>query len=172
MIVTIYLISLFTILFSFCRELQAANNNEGHNRFKNDDKKFSHFKHRVIYIDLGANNGDSVQNFAKRILNNTFLPGNIAYDGSDTAGSGFGKIDHLKIPDVSQYFHIIAVEANPKYTAELQSYKDIVLKNKFAQSYTLYNGTAISIADGTTEFIFDGGDGNAGATMNKYTTLV
>ena len=168
-----FLLTIFSIiLFSFQKVLEAelvvGVNNEG----KTEELKYSHFKHRVIYIDLGANDGVSVQNFAKRILNNTFLPGNIAYDGSKVAGSGFGKIDHLNIPDVSQYFHIIAVEANPRYTAKLQSYKDTVLKNKFAQSYTLYNGTAISIADGTTEFIFDGGDGNAGATMNKYTTLV
>ena len=65
----------------------------------------------------------------------------IGADGSTLAGISFGAaIDFNN----NKNFHVIVVEANPRYTNILTEQKKYYLNKNIAKSYNLYNGTAIS----------------------------
>jgi hypothetical protein len=86
-------------------------------------------KSRKYYIDFGANSGDTVQHFMNPKNDNE---GKVAFYNYDIRGLG-------RDGD----WHIVAIEANPKYTSSLEQLKASYIKDKKVQSFELFAGTAI-----------------------------
>jgi len=111
---------------------------------------------RYIYIDLGTNDGSSVDAFLPSV-NKTF--GGDATDGSNTANNSFfrsssGAFSNDPIYDKRNY-EIYAVEANPRYTPILLQQQMRYNNEKISKLYALYNGTGISTKNGVSHLILD-----------------
>jgi FkbM family methyltransferase len=113
------------------------------------------FKHRNIFFDIGTNDGSSIEFF----LNSSFQGGLTTQGGHDTSklhGSG-----------ADGTWHIVAVEANPRFTPRLTKLKDELKELGKVQAFHLYNGTALTSYDGEITFFFDSPGGDAGASTMK-----
>lgn len=120
--------------------------------------KSSHqLSNRYVYIDLGANDGESVD---------TFLPStakvdkNIAGDGSfaisNSADNAFFQRSNNSDPVYDKrHYEIYVIEANPYFTELLMKQKQRYEVEKLSKSYTLYNGTGISTKNGVGHLILD-----------------
>ena len=102
---------------------------------------------RNFFIDLGANNGKSVDYF----LQGEQKKGNVAESGGH-AGS---KLNGLGSDGT---WHIVAVEANYRFTNQLHERAAKFLGANLVKSFTVYNGTAIGDHDGTLSLWWDGRD--------------
>ena len=98
-----------------------------------DLNKNHHHHHLHIgkkyFIDFGANSGDTVQHFVtpqKANEGKSFL---YNYDIKGLGSDGD--------------WHIVAVEANPNYTPQLEALKAQYLLEKKVRSFELFNGTAV-----------------------------
>ncbi|RYH05724.1 FkbM family methyltransferase [archaeon] len=115
-------------------------------------------KPRNVYIDLGANNGESISTFMGKASNQ-----GVQIDGSNAVKGGISELIRGFLPDA--LWHIVAVEANDQHDGTLLTLKDTMLKHPNVSSFSLYNGTAVSDKDGTIEFIWDSARrGDAGST--------
>jgi len=126
---------------------------------------------RYIYIDLGTNDGKSVDSF---LPTTTKVVSRADIDGSLIANSAF--FSSTRTNDLStdpKYnkgnYEIYAVEANPRFTEILLDQKRNYTKHKVSKSYTLYNATGISTKNGEGELILDchGCKGDAGSTLSR-----
>ena len=111
---------------------------------------------RDIFIDLGANDGTSVGAFIFGSKQPSF---GIGIDGSHVNRN---KLRSNVKGDKS--WHVYVFEANNKHTPKLEAQRSLMLDSKAVQSYSLYNGTAISISNGTLQFVLDdpsGGDASS-----------
>jgi FkbM family methyltransferase len=125
---------------------------------------------RYFYIDLGANDGSSVESFVG-------VPGrrNVAIDGSGKA-PGLSDLTGI-MNETSQtnmsvartataVWNVIAFEGNPLFNQKLEAKRANLLSEGKVKSYKLYNGTAISVKDGFVDFVLDNnGAGDAGSTL-------
>ena len=100
-----------------------------------DDQVFN------IFIDLGANKGDSVLNFIGMNLN--------AQGGNLNANGLFSK--KLK----NSNWIIYAFEANPYFDEQLLNMKKLVTNSKYNHTVYLYSQTAAWIYDGKIDFFLD-----------------
>ncbi len=124
-----------------------------------------HHVSRNIYIDLGANNGDSITAFVDKVFT-----GSLANDGSSAVQGGWKTL--LSRPDGTaidpKSWNIIAFEANIGFTNKLQAIERNLTDGKYVSSIKIYNGTAISTSDGTIDFVWDSKYGAfSGATTMK-----
>lgn len=120
---------------------------------------------RNVYIDLGANNGDSINSFFNRI---TSTADDMHIDGSNAIQGGWKTIlaraDGQSI-DPSTW-HVIALEANQQHTVRLLQIKSNLTQYLHIASMHIYNGTAIGDRDGEVALIWDEPTGpEAGATI-------
>jgi hypothetical protein len=86
-------------------------------------------KSRKYYIDFGANSGDTVEHFMNPKQKNE---GQFALYNYDIRGRGSDGD-----------WHIVAIEANPKYTSSLEQLKASYIQDKKVHSFELFAGTAI-----------------------------
>lgn len=129
---------------------------------------------RLIYVDLGTFDGQSLISFieeaskrtkiASKITNKYGKGNNIALDGIQL-GSNF--FDFVPLPHSK--WEIFAFEANRKHSESMN-----IVANKLKNdrndilSVDLHIGTAITTFDGEVEFLLDNLiDGDAGSTLNK-----
>ena len=124
-----------------------------------------HHVSRNIYIDLGANNGDSITAFVNKAFS-----GSLEIDGSSAVQGGWKTL--LSRPDGTaidpKSWNIIAFEANIGFTNKLQAIERNLTDGKYVSSIKIYNGTAISTSDGTIDFVWDSKYGAfSGATTMK-----
>ena len=115
---------------------------------------------RKVFIDLGANDGDSTAFF----LNNKEGGNNIATQGGsqDSILRGMGSTGD---------WEIIVVEANLNFTSQLEALKTRTMEANQAKNFTILGGTAVSKTTGTVSFILDNGvSGSAGATTMPEST--
>ena len=121
--------------------------------------KISHrITNRYVYIDLGANNGESVE---------SFLPSEnkegkkVDGDGSSVISSSADNLFFKKANNNSnpmydkRNYEIHAIEANPHYTEKLLRQQRKYEDKNVSKSYTLYNGTGISTMNGEGYLILD-----------------
>eukprot|EP01036_Dinobryon_divergens_P033115 gene33115-42832_t len=106
---------------------------------------------RFVYIDLGSNDGLSID---------AFLPtkpkaeksADSALDGSNAVVLGdraFFMASNASVPMFDKRsYEIVAVEANPRWTKILQDQKAQYEATNITKSYSLYNGTGISTKKG------------------------
>lgn len=129
---------------------------------------------RLVYIDLGANDGQSVTSFLQiRHSDNVEI--------SNTDGSKLQK-KHFRIGNPQLYrqlgigkefyednknWEIVAVEANKHYSRQLKLQKRNLLTNNTVKSYTLHSNIAIGTFDGNITFLLDThkGPGSAGSSV-------
>jgi len=86
-------------------------------------------KSRKYFIDFGANSGDTVQHFINQKQVNE---GNVAFYNYDIRGLGSDGD-----------WHVVAVEANPTYTNQLEDLKANYIRDHKVQSFELFSGTAV-----------------------------
>ena len=102
---------------------------------------------RNFFFDLGANNGKSVDYFLR---------------GGDEKGSVSNSGGHaestLSGRGSDGSWHIVAVEANHRFSNELHERAAKFLAANQVKSFTVYNGTAIGDHDGTLSLWWDGSD--------------
>jgi len=129
---------------------------------------------RYIYIDLGTNDGKSVDAFLPTITKTTKLVSQANVDGSLIANSAFFSSTREKVfandpKYIKANYEIYAVEANPRFTEVLLDQKRNYTRDKISKSYTLYNATGISTRNGVGELILDchGCQGDAGSTLSS-----
>ena len=122
--------------------------------------KNSHqFSNRYVYIDLGANDGESVDTFLPSI-NKSNVDKDVSGDGSsvisNSADNAFFKKSNTSVPmyDKRRY-EIYVIEANPYFTELLLQQKKRYEVEKLSKSYTLYNATGISTKNGIGQLILD-----------------
>ena len=109
---------------------------------------------RNVYIDLGANNGDSVTMFLNRFV------ANVSYSGDEK------NIKSLKgSTSAVQNWELYVFEAHPKYSDGLKKQRESLLNNRLVSSFYLYTDTAISVMDGSTYFILDPEGWHEGSTL-------
>ena len=135
-----------------------------------------HTQNRFIYIDLGAHDGLSIDTFLpteSSALISSSRKTNTAMDGSSAVAlderAFFMKVNdshHHPMFDKRNY-EIVAVEANPSFTPQLEKQKRRYDATKIAKSYSLFNGTGISTKNGVGHLILD----CAGAIHAKYTYI-
>ena len=138
-----------------------------HSNHHSHHSNVRHYRHsstsRNIYIDLGANNGDSVKAFVDRLSINAE---DIAYDGSKAVAGGWQAL--LNRPDNASTklstWHILAFEASEGHNGGLEDIRRNLTDHKYVASVKMFNGTAITTYDGTITFIWDGSEASAGAT--------
>lgn len=124
---------------------------------------------RKVYIDLGANNGDSVTSFVTG-----------PKDTGDAYGGGVQNQISLrtmgeKVMGFENDWEVYVFEANPSHTPGLEAQRAFMLKNHSVKAYHLFANTAISVRDGNISFILDnpGPVGDAGSTtMSESTSAV
>lgn len=113
---------------------------------------------RYIYIDLGTNDGSSVDAF---LPTRSRVSTGIQSDGSaSTRGSSFFSAKSENATSIDPMYdkanyEIYAIEANPRYTPALLKQQERYLTNKISKSYVLYNSTGISIKNGRSQLILD-----------------
>ena len=113
-----------------------------------------HVSSRYIYIDLGANDGSSIDTFLPHETTNK----NIAFDGSGNAHSDkifFQKINTTNPMYDKRSYEIYVVEANPVFTPMLIAQQKKYKTYKLSKSYILYNSTGISTKNGDGYLILD-----------------
>lgn len=119
-------------------------------------KQLKTFVNRYIYIDLGTNDGSSVDAFLpSQGFNETIKVEN---DGSKLAQGDkiFFTHNNYSIPIYDKRnYEIYAVEANPFFTSKLEAQKKHYMVHKLSKSYTLFNGTGISTKNGVGYLILD-----------------
>ena len=107
---------------------------------------------RNIYIDLGSNNGDSINSFFDKLTSE-----DIRTDGSSKIDGGWKSI--LSRPDGRSIngstWHVIAVEANDGFTDRLNQLGRELFSTHRIQGMKIYNGTAIGNKDGKVDFFWD-----------------
>ena len=114
---------------------------------------------RYLYIDLGTNDGSSIDAFLPATSNNKTK--NIASDGSLARNKNIlffspPGIQNKSDPKYNKSnYEIYAVEANPIFTAKLLLQKQRYEDSRISKSYTLYNGTGISTVNGFGHLILD-----------------
>eukprot|EP01035_Chromulina_nebulosa_P029710 gene29710-39402_t len=135
--------------------------------------KNSHqFSNRYVYIDLGANDGESVDTFLPSINKvDKDVSGDGSFVISNSADNAFFKKSNTSDPmyDKRRY-EIYVIEANPFFTKLLLQQKKRYEVEKLSKSYTLYNGTGISTKNGIGQLILDCKDcneGSAGSSINR-----
>ena len=115
---------------------------------------------RQIFIDVGANDGSSVNYFLKK-------------EGADfkvpwvQGGSKDGK---LAGRGAEGLWDLYVIEANPFFTPKLRKIGDEYIAKRKVASYNLYNSTAITTENGLVTFKLDvhnKGNGNFGSTLMK-----
>ena len=120
---------------------------------------------RYIYIDIGTNDGTSIQSFVRGIY------GGLSTDGSQVIKGGWKHVlEGCNFQNNTVLWHIVAVEANPRYTNQIQQLKTDLLQKKAIHSMSLYTGVAISTYNGHIDLILDGTGnfpGDAGASTMK-----
>ena len=102
---------------------------------------------KYVYIDLGANRGDSIYNF-------------LGITEKRTGGSSGGKLSNLVDPNIikNNKWEIFGFEGNPVFDERLAAMKsDIEAKNKNVQ-INLYSSTIAWIFDGRIDFFLDTAD--------------
>jgi hypothetical protein len=104
--------------------------------------------HRKLFFDFGANDGDSIMHFMK--------PENESQTNAEYNAD-------LKGMGLSRDWDIIAFEANPCYTPQLERVKSKLLSEKMVKSFSLYDGTAVATTEGNITFHLDGSDGPGAA---------
>jgi len=118
--------------------------------------KISHrISNRYVYIDLGANNGESVESF---LPSENKAGKKVARDGSSSSADNlfFKKANNNSNPMYDKRnYEIHAIEANPHYTEKLLRQKLKYEDKNVSKSYTLYNGTGISTMNGEGYLILD-----------------
>ena len=119
----------------------------------------SNIPKRHIFVDFGANDGNSVSSFIWSTSGEFDRNKLNSEERALVEGS-----QHVTKTNVSDWeAHVF--EANPRYTDKLTSQQQDFQSRNTTRSYTLYAGTAIMTYDGTTEFILDNNKtGSAGAT--------
>ena len=114
---------------------------------------------RNIFIDIGANDGSSVNYFMK----NEGVDMNVPWT---QGGSKEGK---LKGRGTEGKWDIYVIEANPYFTDKLLAQKqDYVSNNQHISSYTVLDAIAITTENGPVTFKLDvhnKGNGNFGSTL-------
>lgn len=139
------------LLFSVAESLKIGSRHTQNNRF--------------IYIDLGAHDGLSIDTFlpseSSTSTSSFRRASNTAMDGSSAVvldGRAFFVNDngshHHPMFDKRNY-EIVAVEANPAFTAQLEMQQRRYDATKTAKSYSLFNGTGISTKNGVGHLILD-----------------
>eukprot|EP01037_Dinobryon_pediforme_P024126 gene24126-25812_t len=114
-----------------------------------------HALNRYIYIDLGANDGASVDAFLPK---DEITEKNIAFDGSEKALNDkifFQSSNNTNPMYDKRSYEIYVVEANPFFTPWLLEQQTKYETNKLSKSYILYNGTGISTKNGDGYLILD-----------------
>ena len=125
-------------------------------------KKTHHLssRSRYVYIDLGANDGESVEVFLPSVNTDSAVK-NVAGDGSSAISSSADNLFFKKANNNSnpmydkRNYEIHAIEANPHYTEQLLRQKLKYEDKNVSKSYTLYNGTGISTMNGEGYLILD-----------------
>ena len=114
---------------------------------------------RHIFIDVGANDGSSVNYFMKKEGVDMNVPWT-------QGGSKEGK---LKGRGTEGSWDIYVIEANPYFTDKLLEQKqDYITNNKHVSSYTVLDAIAITTENGPVTFKLDAhnkGNGNFGSTL-------
>lgn len=112
---------------------------------------------RHIYVDLGANNGESVKAF----INDMSDEGNVAINGRAENRKALKEF----VGAVKDW-EVYVFEANPIFNERLMKQREEMLANRNVSAYHLFASTAISGSDGTISFILDnkGKVGDAGST--------
>ena len=132
-----------------------------------------HLPTRFVYIDLGSNDGLSIDAFLPtkpKVLKSA----DSKFDGSNAvvADSVFFMPSNVS---VSMYdkrnYEIVAVEANPHWTKQLEDQKAQYIANKTAKSYSLFNGTGISTKNGVGHLILDCSGNRTSAISNSIHSL-
>ena len=117
---------------------------------------------RKIFIDLGANDGESTSYFLKKP------------EGSHTdsvATQGGSADSYIRGLGSSGDWEIVVFEANTNFTRQLNTLKHKVMESKMAKKFTVHAGTAIAKSSGTISFIIDNPfAGSAGATTMPEST--
>ena len=114
-----------------------------------------HVSNRYIYIDLGANDGASVNNF---LPNQVIADKNVVHDGSVEALTDkifFEKSNSANPMYDKRSYEIYVIEANPFFTPWLLEQQKKYSTGKLSKSYFLYNSTGISTKDGDGYLILD-----------------
>jgi hypothetical protein len=121
--------------------------------------KISHrISNRYVYIDLGANNGESVESF---LPSENKAGKKVDGDGSSVISSSADNLFFKKANNNSnpmydkRNYEIHAIEANPHHTEKLLRQQRKYEDEKVSKSYTLYNGTGISTMNGEGYLILD-----------------
>lgn len=107
---------------------------------------------RNIYVDLGANCGDSVQTFLDNAVNTGF----------DNEHNPAPKADRI-----TKNWELYVFEANSVFTANLTLQRKSLLELKTVKAYNLYANTAIYTKDGTTSFVVDHEKYHEGSTIMR-----
>lgn len=122
---------------------------------------------RNIYIDLGSNNGDSINAFLTKMSTKVE---DLSLDGSAAMQQQGGWHKVLSRSDGRSIqlstWHVIAMEASNRHTPMLTSLAKNLTDNAQIASMKIYNGTAIGTANKPTTFYWDDYDkADAGATI-------
>jgi hypothetical protein len=124
-----------------------------------------HTQNRFIYIDLGAHDGLSIDTFLpteSSALTSSSRKTNTALDGSSAVVLDERAFFFMKGNDSHHHpmfdkrnYEIVAVEANPSFTPQLEKQKRRYDATKIAKFYSLFNGTGISTKNGVGHLILD-----------------
>jgi FkbM family methyltransferase len=163
-----YLLLLWFLFFS-CEQQQQQqfvqgidlppenNNNKLASIFGEHKKRHSHRIRNIprnIYIDLGTNNGVSIDSFLP--TGKSKKNQRDASDGAYSTNSKyFSHKDYAANSALKKTFDIYALEANPRHTPALRDQMNRYIQNNISNSYHLFSETGISTRDGTVALIFD-----------------
>ena len=116
-------------------------------------------KPRHIFVDFGANDGNSVSSFIWGVSSGNFR---LKLNPEERAlVDGSQNVTKANYTDWEAH----VFEANPRYTKALVNQQREFFVRNTTRSYTLYESTAIMTYDGTTQFILDNNyTGDAGST--------
>ena len=124
--------------------------------FGDHKKRHAHRRNapRNIYIDLGTNNGASIDSFLP--TGESKKKQKDATDGAYSTNSKyFSHKDYAANIALKKTFDIYALEANPRHTPTLRDQMNRYIQNNISNSYHLFSETGISTKDGTVSLIFD-----------------
>jgi len=146
-----------------------ASSKKGKLRRKYDHKR-NKGSNRKIYMDFGANNGQSIVSFMKSHANVGIIDNpsnNQAQDGSGRSND-FMKSNSSLLASYENW-EVYAIEPNTKYEISLEEVKKQVMSLNNTKAFHIFCNTAIGVYNGVGEFIHDSseGTGDAGSTLKS-----
>jgi len=126
--------------------------------------------YRKIFMDFGANNGQSIVSFMKSHANVGIIDNpsnNQAQDGSGRSND-FMKSNSSLLASYENW-EVYAIEPNTKYEISLEEVKKQVMSLNNTKAFHIFCNTAIGVYNGVGEFILDTteGTGEAGSTLKS-----